>query len=47
MPITLDVNKKTVEETGAKPGARIALRDFRDDHNIAIITIDDVYQPDK
>ncbi|KAF8425642.1 hypothetical protein EV426DRAFT_54216 [Tirmania nivea] len=47
MPITLDVSKETVEELGIKPGARITLRDFRDDRHLAIITVDDVYRPDK
>ncbi|KAJ4384286.1 Sulfate adenylyltransferase [Didymella sp. IMI 355093] len=47
MPITLDVSKQTIDELGVKAGARVALRDFRDDRNLAIITVDDVYQPDK
>lgn len=47
MPIPLDVSKEEVEELGLKPGARVTLRDFRDDKNLAIITIDDVYKPDK
>ena len=47
MPICLDVTEKTIELRGIKPGARITLRDFRDDRNLAIMTIDDVYQPDK
>ncbi|KAF2797742.1 ATP-sulfurylase [Melanomma pulvis-pyrius CBS 109.77] len=47
IPITLDLSKETIEENGVKPGARVALRDFRDDRNLAIITVDDVYQPDK
>ncbi|CAG8953988.1 hypothetical protein HYFRA_00009087 [Hymenoscyphus fraxineus] len=47
MPITLDISKEQVEELGVKAGARIALRDFRDDRNLAIITVDDVYVPDK
>jgi sulfate adenylyltransferase len=47
IPITLDVSKHTIEEVGVKQGVRIALRDFRDDRNLAIITVDDVYQPDK
>lgn len=47
MPIPLDVSKEQVEELGLKPGARVTLRDFRDDKNLAIITIDDVYRPDK
>ena len=47
IPITLDISKQTIDEVGVKSGARIALRDFRDDRNLAIITVDDVYQPDK
>ncbi len=47
MPITLDVSQKTIDEVGIKPGARITLRDFRDDRNLAILTVDDIYKPDK
>lgn len=47
MPITLDVSKEQIEELGVKPGARLTIRDFRDDRNLAIITVDDVYKPDK
>lgn len=47
MPIPLDVSKEQVEQLDLKPGARVTLRDFRDDKNLAIITIDDVYKPDK
>lgn len=47
IPITLDVSQETIDSVGVKPGARIALRDFRDDRNLAIITVDDVYKPDK
>ncbi len=47
MPICLDMSKQQVDELGVKPGSRITLRDSRDDRNLAIITIDDVYQPDK
>ncbi|KAG9230941.1 hypothetical protein BJ875DRAFT_487483 [Amylocarpus encephaloides] len=47
MPITLDLAQEQIDEVGVKPGARITLRDFRDDRNLAIITVDDVYQPDK
>ncbi|KAG9754433.1 ATP-sulfurylase, partial [Aureobasidium melanogenum] len=47
MPICLDVFQETVDEVKAKPGARITLRDFRDDRNLAIITVDDIYRPDK
>ncbi|KAK7552309.1 hypothetical protein IWX47DRAFT_846950 [Phyllosticta citricarpa] len=47
MPITLDVSQETIDEVDVKPGARIVLRDLRDDRNLAIITVDDVYRPDK
>lgn len=47
MPITLDVSKKDIDELGIKPGARIALRDLRDDRNLAILTVEDVYKPDR
>ncbi|KAK5159641.1 sulfate adenylyltransferase [Cryomyces antarcticus] len=47
IPICLDLNKATIDESGVKPGARVTLRDFRDDRDLAIITVDDVYQPDK
>ncbi|KAF2757434.1 putative sulfate adenylyltransferase [Pseudovirgaria hyperparasitica] len=47
MPICLDVSQEIIDASGAKAGARIALRDFRDDRNVAIITVDDVYKPDK
>lgn len=47
IPICLDVTKETVSSTGLKAGARVTLRDFRDDRNLAILTVDDVYQPDK
>jgi len=47
IPITLDVSKAQIEALGIKAGARITLRDFRDDRHLAIITVDDVYKPDK
>ena len=47
MPICLDVSLSTIEKASLKPGARAALRDFRDDRNLAIITIEDVYKPNK
>jgi sulfate adenylyltransferase len=47
IPICLDVSQSTIEKAGLKPGARATLRDFRDDRNLAIITIEDVYKPDK
>ena len=47
MPICLDVSGKLIERTGLTPGVRVTLRDFRDECNLAIMTIDDVYKPDK
>ena len=47
MPICLDVSEKLIKEAGLERGARAALRDFRDDCNLAVITIDDIYKPDK
>ena len=47
MPICLDIEKKEIDSLGVKPGARITLRDSRDDRNLAIMTVDDVYKPDK
>lgn len=47
MPICLDISEDTIQNNGLKAGVRVALRDFRDDRNLAIITIDDVYKPDK
>lgn len=47
MPITLDLAQDQVSKLGVRPGARITLRDSRDDRNLAILTVDDVYRPDK
>ncbi|KAJ9641349.1 Sulfate adenylyltransferase [Coniosporium apollinis] len=47
MPICLDLSKEIIDEVGAKPGARLTLRDLRDDRNLAILTVEDIYQPDK
>jgi sulfate adenylyltransferase len=47
MPITLDLSKELIEQLDIKAGARVTLRDFRDDRNLAIINVEDVYKPDK
>ncbi|MBE7180537.1 MAG: bifunctional sulfate adenylyltransferase/adenylylsulfate kinase [Terriglobus roseus] len=47
IPITLDLSHETIEQLGIKSGARLVLRDFRDDANLAILTVEDVYKPDK
>ncbi|CAJ2503575.1 Uu.00g109690.m01.CDS01 [Anthostomella pinea] len=47
MPITLDLSQESIKELGLKAGQRVTLRDLRDDRNLAILTIDDIYKPDK
>ncbi len=47
IPICLDVSEDIIQKLGINPGARITLRDFRDDRNLAIIQVEDVYRPDK
>ncbi|KAK5117461.1 Sulfate adenylyltransferase [Meristemomyces frigidus] len=47
MPICLDMNKAEIDELGIKKGARITMRDSRDDRNLGIMTVEDVYKPDK
>ena len=38
MPITLDVSQEDIASKGIAPGARLVLRDPRDDQALAIIT---------
>ncbi|ORY51081.1 ATP sulfurylase [Rhizoclosmatium globosum] len=47
MPINLDVSQEQINSLGLKSGARVALRDPIDDSALAILTIEDIYQPDK
>lgn len=47
MPITLDVSKEDIERLQLAPGARVALRDFRDEAALAILTVEDIYKPNK
>ena len=47
MPITLDVSNQDINTLGLKPKKRVILRDPRDDAPLAIITIQDIYKPDK
>ncbi|EEY15889.1 sulfate adenylyltransferase [Verticillium alfalfae VaMs.102] len=47
MPINLDVSQQTIDEVGIKPGTRITLRDLRDDRALAILTVEEVYKPNK
>ncbi|KAK9450928.1 uncharacterized protein V1518DRAFT_412095 [Limtongia smithiae] len=47
MPINLDVSAEEIKAIGIAPGKRIVLRDFRDESPLAIITVEDVYKPNK
>jgi sulfate adenylyltransferase len=47
IPVTLDVSHEDIDRLSIKPGARITLRDPRDDLALAIITVEDVYTPDR
>lgn len=47
IPITLDISKEDIDRLSLAPGVRVALRDPRDDQALAIITVDDIYTPDR
>lgn len=47
MPICLDTSKEIIDNLKLVPGSRVALVDSRDDAFLAILTIEDIYQPDK
>lgn len=47
IPITLDVSKEQIEESKIEPTKRIALLDPRDYTPLAILTVEDVYKPNK
>jgi sulfate adenylyltransferase len=47
IPITLDVSKEQIEESKIEATKRIALLDPRDYTALAILTVEDVYRPDK
>lgn len=38
MPITLDVSQEQVDELKLAQGTRVALRDFRDEKALAVLT---------
>lgn len=46
IPITLDASREDIINLEIKPGSRLALRDPRDDEALAILTVEDIYQPD-
>ncbi|CUA66887.1 sulfate adenylyltransferase [Rhizoctonia solani] len=47
MPVNFDVSKEDIERLVIKPGTRLALRDPRDDNALAILTVEDIYTPNK
>lgn len=47
MPITLDVSDQDIESLGLESKKRIVLRDPRDDAALSILTIQDIYKPNK
>lgn len=47
IPITLDVSKEELNKSGIQPSKRIALLDSRDYEPLAILTIEDIYRPNK
>ncbi|RHZ49430.1 hypothetical protein Glove_521g10 [Diversispora epigaea] len=47
MPITLDLSGSEIKKLQLKPDKRLVLRDLRDDKPLAILTIQDIYHPNK
>ncbi|PBK66336.1 ATP-sulfurylase [Armillaria solidipes] len=47
IPITLDVSGKEISRLSIVPGSRVTLRDPRDEEALAIITVEDIYKPDR
>jgi len=47
IPINLDVSQQDIDRLSLKPAQRVTLRDPRNDSPIAILTIQDIYTPDK
>ncbi|KAK0241808.1 sulfate adenylyltransferase [Armillaria nabsnona] len=47
IPITLDVSGEVINRLSIQPGSRLSLRDPRDEEPLAIITVEDVYKPDR
>ncbi|KAG7446299.1 ATP-sulfurylase [Guyanagaster necrorhizus] len=47
IPITLDVSGEVISRLSIQPGARLSLRDPRDEEPLAIITVEDIYKPDR
>ncbi|KAJ1979596.1 Sulfate adenylyltransferase [Dimargaris xerosporica] len=47
IPIVLDLSQADLDDLNVVLGSRLALRDPRNDQPLAIITVQDIYQPDK
>ncbi|KAK0455001.1 hypothetical protein EV421DRAFT_1944292 [Armillaria borealis] len=47
IPITLDVSGEVINRLSIQPGSRLSLRDPRDEEPLAIITVEDIYKPDR
>ncbi|KAK0461282.1 uncharacterized protein EV420DRAFT_1306081 [Desarmillaria tabescens] len=47
IPVTLDVSGEVINRLSIQPGARLCLRDPRDEEPLAIITVEDIYKPDR
>ncbi|KAI7902071.1 sulfate adenylyltransferase [Cokeromyces recurvatus] len=47
IPINLDVSKREIEDNKIEPSRRITLLDPRDYEPLAILTVEDIYRPDK
>ena len=47
MPICLDTTKQIIDDLKLAVGSRVSLVDLRDDAYLAILTIEDIYKPDK
>ncbi|KAH9176390.1 hypothetical protein EDB89DRAFT_1846392 [Lactarius sanguifluus] len=47
IPVTLDISLDDISRLSLAIGKRVTLRDPRDDQALAIITIDDIYKPDR
>ncbi|KAK0469190.1 ATP-sulfurylase [Desarmillaria tabescens] len=47
IPITLDVSGQEISRLSIVPGSRVTLRDPRDEEALAIITVEDIYKPDR
>lgn len=47
IPITLDVSGEVINRLSIQLGSRLSLRDPRDEEPLAIITVEDIYKPDR